>query len=718
MFTKLKYYAEIPTSQASKALSNINLKTPTINVMSSIKQSFIKGYTSTKVPRQVNAGDATNNAKLLNSGCSTSKVESKLTVDKCNGSITTSSNSAEPNTSSTHVPVPQPVSTLLESTTTSIDTSIPQSVTTCDLQSNKSSSPDPLFRPSNNIVNQGTSLYKPSVQSTAPVPTKKVILSADSQKSLCPTVLPVVACVPPLSPPDISSAPVMNTACPNSGSCVTSPTRVSGLLNRSVGHSSVCHKSMSNTQSLDGGSHISTSKASIYFASSICPSSNASPVSTTSREDPKKVCVFCRVTDHGSHCCKMYSGGEGFSIHLHKERRCRNCLRLYHKAGTCYDPSFCEIRGCSRSDKHSPVICRQRYMNHNPSPFSRYIGQNPRPQFSQHLHFPRDQFKSPLSEISHRSQYPRHDFPQKRNFQKVGYQQVSHFHEPRSMPEQFSQGTQTLVCSTSSDREVTQRSVSTQTILTDYSHNQRPCETQDVSLYYSPEHASVPGFKAYVVKPSRQCQSSSTSTDDIDSVSISPDTELEPSSPPSGSLPDATFTNGSPSVIPSPVTSSPTLTCPSVSYSTMTEVISTCITTPSTCTVAQPLISSTVKDDLCSVSPPCESDIMVSISDGLSLLLNNSAMQSSPCYPTAVGLAEVVTSMVNSSSIQCPLNRPLATSLSEVITSLLNSYGIPSPSIPSNTVHIGPCLPSPSCLIPIASTSTTTPYVYPLKHLV
>ena len=381
--------------------------------------------------------------------------------------------------------------------------------------------------------------------------------------------------------------------------------------------------------------------------------------------------------------------------------------------------------GCSRTDKHSPVLCRRRYSRLNFPPRS-----FPAHNFSQHR-FP----SKLLSERNSNLHSPgKANLPSPCKFslskgqQKFIPESHSTWHSEsfRYSQNKFSQGTQTDVDKGSQETLIAQNSVSTQTVLTDYSHNQRPCETQEVSLYYSPEHAFAPGFKAYVVKPSLQCQSSSTSTDDIASVSISPDTELEPSSPPSGSLSDVTLTNGSPSVIPSPVTSSATLTCPSVSYSTMTEVISTCITTPSTCTVAQPLISSTVKDDLSSVSPPCESDIMVSIADTLSLLLNSSGMQSSLCYPTAVSLAEELTSMVKSSSLQSSLNPTSVTSLSEVITSLLNPYGIHSTSIPSNTVHLGSGLPSQdvksmphpiSCQIPIASSSTNTHYVYPLKHL-
>ena len=83
--------------------------------------------------------------------------------------------------------------------------------------------------------------------------------------------------------------------------------------------------------------------------------------------DPKLVCIFCDTADHGSHGCVKYSTSDNFWKHVYKNRLCKNCLRPHHKADSCFDQSFCR---CSRSDKHSPVLCRQRFFqyNHRPKP--------------------------------------------------------------------------------------------------------------------------------------------------------------------------------------------------------------------------------------------------------------------------------------------------------------------------------------------------------------
>ena len=64
-----------------------------------------------------------------------------------------------------------------------------------------------------------------------------------------------------------------------------------------------------------------------------------------------------------------------------KQKRCKNCLKQFHRSEHCFDDNYCVIKSCSRTDKHSPCVCRQRFpksvwselYHHN---ISRYKGKN------------------------------------------------------------------------------------------------------------------------------------------------------------------------------------------------------------------------------------------------------------------------------------------------------------------------------------------------------
>ena len=82
--------------------------------------------------------------------------------------------------------------------------------------------------------------------------------------------------------------------------------------------------------------------------------------------NPLLFCIFCEVADHFSHECEIFKTSQLFWKKILDDRRCKNCLRLYHRSDKCYNHSFCNVFNCRRKDKHSPVICGLRYVkNYN-----------------------------------------------------------------------------------------------------------------------------------------------------------------------------------------------------------------------------------------------------------------------------------------------------------------------------------------------------------------
>ena len=83
---------------------------------------------------------------------------------------------------------------------------------------------------------------------------------------------------------------------------------------------------------------------------------------------PALLCVFCHNYGHISHRCHQFRSKEEYWLKVLSERRCKNCLRSFHKSDTCYYASFCRNFGCRRKDKHSPVLCKSNYFYFNDFP--------------------------------------------------------------------------------------------------------------------------------------------------------------------------------------------------------------------------------------------------------------------------------------------------------------------------------------------------------------
>lgn len=84
--------------------------------------------------------------------------------------------------------------------------------------------------------------------------------------------------------------------------------------------------------------------------------------------NPRLYCIFCNSANHSSNECRKYKSSKMFWKQVLDERRCKNCLRLFHKADRCYNESFCHLRACRRIDKHSEILCNVRYINYHYHP--------------------------------------------------------------------------------------------------------------------------------------------------------------------------------------------------------------------------------------------------------------------------------------------------------------------------------------------------------------
>lgn len=88
--------------------------------------------------------------------------------------------------------------------------------------------------------------------------------------------------------------------------------------------------------------------------------------------NPHLFCIFCLTTRHSSHECSRYQSSGSFWRQVLEQRRCKNCLRFFHRSNNCYDRSLCYELNCRRKDKHSPVLCFARYNWKNYLCTSRY----------------------------------------------------------------------------------------------------------------------------------------------------------------------------------------------------------------------------------------------------------------------------------------------------------------------------------------------------------
>ena len=84
--------------------------------------------------------------------------------------------------------------------------------------------------------------------------------------------------------------------------------------------------------------------------------------------NPLLYCVFCLSANHHSHECWRFKSSTKFWQMVLEQRRCKNCLRLYHRSNKCFNRSFCRVNGCTRPDKHSEILCYGRYVRHKHSP--------------------------------------------------------------------------------------------------------------------------------------------------------------------------------------------------------------------------------------------------------------------------------------------------------------------------------------------------------------
>ena len=80
--------------------------------------------------------------------------------------------------------------------------------------------------------------------------------------------------------------------------------------------------------------------------------------------NPRLHCIFCDAGNHSSHECWRFKSSTSFWEKVSVDRRCKNCLRLFHKSNRCFDKSFCLLDTCRRSDKHSPIVCHARYVKY------------------------------------------------------------------------------------------------------------------------------------------------------------------------------------------------------------------------------------------------------------------------------------------------------------------------------------------------------------------
>ena len=81
--------------------------------------------------------------------------------------------------------------------------------------------------------------------------------------------------------------------------------------------------------------------------------------------NPWSYCLFCESASHSSHDCCKFHDTNLFWKKILEDRRCKNCLRLYHHSNRCFDRNLCYVKGCRRLEKHSSVLCKLRFMKIN-----------------------------------------------------------------------------------------------------------------------------------------------------------------------------------------------------------------------------------------------------------------------------------------------------------------------------------------------------------------
>ena len=441
MFTRLKSYVEAKSTQASQVLSDMSMKysltrTTTANKLKPDSQSQVtqKSITVQSQNRLINAS----NGNILQDSdkCQTivpNNYETKVTKPLTSlPNFIPVSNIMSSNSNVQSIPIVN----VAICQTASVDQSVP-----CLNSIPSTHSNDGLTC---NDVSDPLSPIAPSILSILPQPTTHSSPTLSSYNASLNTNPIVDTC-----------STVWTSLAPNTHTVYTQPSCVPLM---SLKIKPPPHYTLSEALGVSASSDFSNVRSG--------------------QLDPKLVCIFCCTTDHGSHICQRFDASDNFWAQIYKDRRCKNCLRQHHRADSCFDPSFCTVHGCSRSDKHSPVLCRQRY-----------LGSYKRPKLPmQNISFLKNHHSSQFSRFPH-NQYSQ-KYSGKLNSPQSNYSKIS------APKEYFSQGTQTDTHTASTQTE--NKSVSTQTVLSWYSHTEMPCTSEDVALHYAPEYA-ITSFKTYTM---------------------------------------------------------------------------------------------------------------------------------------------------------------------------------------------------------------------------
>ena len=169
--------------------------------------------------------------------------------------------------------------------------------------------------------------------------------------------------------------------------------------------------------------------------------------------NPHHFCIFCRVLGHSSHSCDKYRDSHSFWVKVLEERRCKNCLRLFHHSNNCFDKSLCKLN-CKRRDKHSSILCYVRDKLNNCENY-RDHGSNPNSYIQYHDRFKHRDFCHSLSDTNFYHPWPSARKLYRNKFQK-SYRTKSTNYGPTRTPS-HSQSFQKFITS------VSKVNVSTQT---------------------------------------------------------------------------------------------------------------------------------------------------------------------------------------------------------------------------------------------------------------
>ena len=135
--------------------------------------------------------------------------------------------------------------------------------------------------------------------------------------------------------------------------------------------------------------------------------------------NPCLFCIYCESANHSTHECERFNNSMKYWERISLDRRCKNCLRLYHRSNKCYDRSFCFLNTCKRYDKHSPTLCHARYVKYHNSYGHNYFKENSRFRgISTHQKFWPSKMNYILPITRSYEHSPRYNFPRKQKTYK------------------------------------------------------------------------------------------------------------------------------------------------------------------------------------------------------------------------------------------------------------------------------------------------------------